>query len=182
MHIPERAAVNGYQRVADLRVRTTDPDATPLSKGGEASLGYHDHYVVDGGKARIVLHAFVTPAEFIENRPILDRLRRVQFRYHVHPKRGSADTTYGTAANSVEARPPRKVRQEHVGADTDILQSFMEGGYGRQERWRGGLPPSRGAGARRRPLHGRTLSRVGMAVVRRTLRANGAPPQSRSHP
>jgi hypothetical protein len=25
-------------------------------------LGYHDHYVVDGGKRRIILAALVTPA------------------------------------------------------------------------------------------------------------------------
>jgi hypothetical protein len=96
---PERASVNGYQRITDLRVSTTDPDATPMSKGGEASLGFHDHYVVDGGKARIILSAFVTPADVMENRPMLDLLRRVQFRYRLHPKRAIADTTYGTAEN-----------------------------------------------------------------------------------
>lgn len=28
-------------------------------------MGYHDHYVVDGGKARIILHMLVTPADVI---------------------------------------------------------------------------------------------------------------------
>ncbi len=96
---PERAAVNGYQRLTDLRVSTTDPDAAPMSNGGKPALGYHDHYVVDGGKQRIILSAFVTPADVMENRPMLDLLRRVQFRYHLHPKRAIADTTYGTAEN-----------------------------------------------------------------------------------
>jgi DDE family transposase len=35
----------------------------------------------------------------MENRPMLDLLRRVQFRYHLHPQRAIADTTYGTAEN-----------------------------------------------------------------------------------
>ncbi len=29
------------------------------------NMGYHDHYVVDGGKARIILHMLVTPADVI---------------------------------------------------------------------------------------------------------------------
>lgn len=45
-----------YQRTADFRISTTDPDATPLRlKGGGTHLGYQTHYVVDGGKRRIVL-------------------------------------------------------------------------------------------------------------------------------
>ena len=48
-----------YQRVADFQMSTTDPDATiMLSKDG-AHLGYQTHYVVDGGKARIILAALV---------------------------------------------------------------------------------------------------------------------------
>jgi len=85
---PERASVNGYQRITDFRVSTTDPDATPMSKGGETRLGYHDHYVVDGGRHRIILSAFVTPADVMENTPMLELLRRVQFRYHLHHEAG----------------------------------------------------------------------------------------------
>jgi hypothetical protein len=33
--------------------------------GDRVKLGYHDHYVVDGGKARIILAALVTPADVI---------------------------------------------------------------------------------------------------------------------
>ena len=43
-------------------------------------LGYHDHYVVDGGKARIILAALVTPADVMENVPMRDLLWRVCFR------------------------------------------------------------------------------------------------------
>jgi hypothetical protein len=82
-----------------LRVSTTDPDAAPMSSGGKPALGYHDHYVVDGGKQRIILSTFVTLADVMENRPMLDLLLRVQFRYHLHPRRAIADTTYGSAEN-----------------------------------------------------------------------------------
>jgi len=43
-----------YQRLADLRVSTTDPDATLMLTKHGVDMGYHTHYVVDGGKARIV--------------------------------------------------------------------------------------------------------------------------------
>jgi hypothetical protein len=69
------------------------------SAGQRASLGYHDHYVVDGGRARVILHALITPADVMENEPMLDQLRRVLFRWHLRPERVVADTTYATAEN-----------------------------------------------------------------------------------
>jgi hypothetical protein len=60
---------------------------------------FHDHYIIDGGKARIILHALVTPADVMENTPMLDQLRRVIFRWQVRPKRVIADTTDGTTDN-----------------------------------------------------------------------------------
>ena len=53
-----------YERFADKQISLTDPDAAPMrqSGGGRTVLGYRDHYVVDGGKARIILSALVTPA------------------------------------------------------------------------------------------------------------------------
>jgi transposase len=98
---PDRPATRGYQRTTDLRVSTTDPDAAPMRAypGERTTLGYHDHYVVDGGKARIILQVLVTPADVMENAPMLDLLHRVRFRWHLHPKRAVGDTTYGTAAN-----------------------------------------------------------------------------------
>jgi hypothetical protein len=71
------------------------------SPGASTELGYHDHYVVDGGRHRIILHALVTPADVMENQPMLDQLRRVLFRWKLHPKRAIADTTYGTVENIV---------------------------------------------------------------------------------
>ena len=47
---------------------------------GAIRLGYHDHYVVDGVKARIVLAALVTPADVMENVPLRDLIWRVCFR------------------------------------------------------------------------------------------------------
>jgi hypothetical protein len=77
-------------------VSTTDPDATLMPTRGGAHLGYQTHYVVDGGKARIVLAALVTPAEVMENQPALDLLWRTCFRWRVRPRHVAGDTKYGT--------------------------------------------------------------------------------------
>ena len=63
-----------------FKVSTTDPDATPMRlKGGGTHMGYHTHYVVDGGKARIILQALVTPSEVMDNQPMRDLLWRDPF-------------------------------------------------------------------------------------------------------
>jgi hypothetical protein len=99
---PERPASGTYQRTSDLKASTTDPDATPMRlKGGGTRMGYHDHYVVDGGKHRIILDALVTPADVMENQPMLDLLWRARFRWHLSPDRAIGDTTYGTVENIV---------------------------------------------------------------------------------
>src|SRR6266851_1176104 len=100
---PNRAITRGnYQRMADFQVSTTDPDATLMQgKGGGSHLGYHTHYIVDGGKARIILAALVTPSEVMENQPVLDLLWRTRFRWKLHPRQFTGDTTYGTAENIV---------------------------------------------------------------------------------
>jgi transposase len=56
-----------YQRIADYQVSTTDPDATIMRSKGGVDLGYHTHYVVDGGRARIIVAALVTPSEVMDN-------------------------------------------------------------------------------------------------------------------
>jgi len=98
---PERPSGRGYQRKTDLRVSTTDPDATPIQTGVKPALGYRDHYVVDGGKARIILNAVVLPGDIMDNTPMLDLLNRARFRWHLHPKRAIADAKYGTIENIV---------------------------------------------------------------------------------
>src|SRR6266496_1550471 len=91
----------GYQRVADLQVSTTDPDATLMQTKNGADLGYHTHYVVDGGKSRIILNVLVTPAEVMDNQPMLDLLWRTRFRWKLWPRQVTGDRKYGTEDNLV---------------------------------------------------------------------------------
>jgi IS5 family transposase len=89
-----------YQRTSDFKVSTTDPDATPMRlKGGGTHLGYHTHYVVDGGKARIILQVLVTPSEVMDNQPMRDLIFRTRFRWKLHPRHVTGDTKYGTIEN-----------------------------------------------------------------------------------
>jgi transposase len=116
---PNRPANGSYQRQSDRFISTTDPDAAPMKTAGvRPSLGYHDHYVVDGGKARIILHALITPADVMENEPMLDQLRRVRFRWRVRPERVVADTTYGTIEN-IQALEDAGIRAYVPLADWD---------------------------------------------------------------
>jgi hypothetical protein len=108
---PNREETHGsYRHVADYRVSTTDPDATimPL-KGHGWHLGYHTHYVVDGGKKRIILNVLVTPSEVMENQPMLDLLWRTPFRWKLHPHQVTGDTTYGTL-DSIQAVEDAHIR------------------------------------------------------------------------
>ena len=98
---PHRPPVEGYRRTTDFRVSRTDPDASPMWTGTGTALGYHDHYVVDGGKARIILAALVTPADVMENVPMRDLLWRTCFRRKLRPRQVTGDTTYGTVDNVV---------------------------------------------------------------------------------
>jgi len=94
----QREVAHGtYARMANFWVSTTDPDATLMPvKGGGKHLGYHVHYAVDGGRARIITQVLTTPSEVMENQPMLDLLWRVQFRHHLWPHQITGDTTYGT--------------------------------------------------------------------------------------
>jgi transposase len=97
----QQRAVHGlYRRTADFRISATDADATPMRlKGGGTHLGYQPHYVVDGGKQRIIVGVLVAPGEVMENQPMLDLLWRVRFRWRLRPRQVTGDTTYGTIAN-----------------------------------------------------------------------------------
>jgi transposase len=97
----DRAFKSGYRkRTSDSRASRTDPDATAMtrSKGG-TRLGYQTHYVVDGGKARIILGVLVAPSEVTENRPMLDLLWRAVFRWRLRPHHVTGDARYGTREN-----------------------------------------------------------------------------------
>ena len=91
----------GYKRLADLRASATDPDASPMQRKnkGASRLGYLTHYVVDGGKARVILDVLVTPAEVTENLPMLDLLFRSRFRWRLQPRSVTGDAAYGTTEN-----------------------------------------------------------------------------------
>src|SRR5215212_2342340 len=99
----QRREVKGvwYRRTADFLASKTDPDSSPMkrrdSKGSH--LGYYAHYVVDGGKARVILNALVTPFEVTENAPMLDLLWRSAFRWKIRPRQVTGDTAYGTTEN-----------------------------------------------------------------------------------
>ena len=87
-----RVTHRSYQRIADLRVSTTDPDATLMETSNGSDMGYRTHYVVDGGRARIILAALVTPFEVTDNQPMLDLLWRVRFRWKLWPRHVTGDT------------------------------------------------------------------------------------------
>jgi hypothetical protein len=70
-----------------------------FSTGGSAVLGFCDHYVVDGGKSRIILSALVTPASIMDNTPILDLVDWVCDRWKLKPKLAVGDARYGTIPN-----------------------------------------------------------------------------------
>ena len=93
--------IRGYRRTSDFRVSPTDPDASPMWDWGAIRLGYHDHYVVDGGKRRIILAALVTPADVMESQAMRDLLWRVCFRRKIWPHQVTGDAKYGTIENIV---------------------------------------------------------------------------------
>jgi len=137
---PDRTQTSGaYRRTADFRASPTDPDASPLRPGGRGvRLGYHDHSVVDGGKARIILAALVTPAEVQDNQPALDLLWRTRFRWKLRPRQITGDTKYGTVANIVAIERERVrayVPLSAVGhrpglfADTDFVYDQAADAY-----------------------------------------------------
>ena len=97
---PQREVRGYYQRTSDVRISTTDPDATPMRlKSGGSHLGYHVHYVVDGGKARVIVQVLVTPSEVMDNQPMRDLIFRTRFRWKLQPRQVTGDTKYGTIEN-----------------------------------------------------------------------------------
>lgn len=86
--------------MADFLVSRTDPDASLMPRSGGIRPGYHVHYAVDGGRARVILQVLTTPSEVMENTPMLDLLWRCRFRWRLRPKHVTGDTTYGTAENN----------------------------------------------------------------------------------
>jgi len=98
---PERNVMRwNYRRMSDVWANTTDSDATLMhKKGGGTAIGYHTHYAVDGGKARIILSVLVTPSEVMDNQPMLDLLWHSRFRWQLPLEQVTGDTRYGTTEN-----------------------------------------------------------------------------------
>jgi len=88
-----------YVAQATYKTSLTDADATLLRH--QSHLGYHTHYVVDGGKNRIILGALVTPANIQDNHPMLDFIRWLRFRWRITPAMAVGDSKYGTIDNIV---------------------------------------------------------------------------------
>ena len=137
---PDRARTSGaYRRTADFRASATDPDASPVCPtDGRSRLGYRDHYVVDGGKARIVLTALVAPAEVQDNQPALDLLWRARFRWKLRPRQVTGDAKYGTVDNiaaiedqGIRAYVPLSQvgRRPGLFADTDFAYDAAADAY-----------------------------------------------------
>ncbi len=99
-----------YQRMADWHVSTTDPDASMMVTKGGSHLGYQTHYVVDGGKARIIVGVLVAPSEVSENKPMLDLLWQARFRWKLWPRQATGDSKYGTEENIVA------IESQHIRA------------------------------------------------------------------
>jgi len=98
---PDRTVKRGgYRRMSDGVVSRTDPDAAHTGRARTTSrLGYNAHYVVDGGKARVVLSALVVPADVKDNLPMLDLLWRTSFRWKLRPHHVTGDSIYGSIEN-----------------------------------------------------------------------------------
>ncbi len=114
-----------YQRLSDLKASPTDSDASLMRRtNGKLDLGYQTHYAVDGGKARIILQALVTPAEVMENQPVLDLLWRARFRSKLWPHQAAGDTKYGTIPN-IAAIEREGIRAYVPLADYDSHKPFF---------------------------------------------------------
>lgn len=97
---PDRPGSGSYQRLRDRRGSATDPDAARLSDGRQAALGDPDHYGADGGQARIILAALVTPADVRGHTPRRGLLGRVRCRWQLPPNRAGGDTPSGPVETS----------------------------------------------------------------------------------
>ena len=87
-------------KISDHTVNRTDPDACLAGHvKGTARMGYKVHYVVDGGKARVILTALVTKADIKDNQPMLDLLWYTNFRWKLRPHHITGDSVYGTIPN-----------------------------------------------------------------------------------
>ncbi len=122
-----RVTSRGYQRMADYLVSTTDLDATLMETKNGTAMGYRTHYVVDGGKSRIILQVLVTPSEVMDNQPMRDLVFCTCFRWKLRPRHVTGDTKYGTTDNIVA------LEREHIHAHVPIADLAQRTPLFRQE-------------------------------------------------
>jgi Transposase DDE domain len=113
-----------YRRMADFLVSTTDPDATMMHSKGPADMGYHAHFVVDGGTARVIHTVLVTPSEVMDNQPMRDLLWQTRFRRHLWPDQVTGDRKFGTEDHLV-AIEGQGIRASIPQADMDHRTAFF---------------------------------------------------------
>jgi hypothetical protein len=113
-------------RRADREASTTDPDATamPAPSRGGVHLGYRTHYVVDGGRARIIVAALVTPAEARDNQPARDLLWHARFRQRLPRLRRVTGDKHDATAELIAALEDAGVRAYVPLADWDRRPGF----------------------------------------------------------
>jgi transposase len=88
------------KKISDHTVNRTDPDACLSGHiNSTARMGYKVHYVVDGGKARVILTTLVTKSDIKDNQPMLDLLWHTTFRWKLRPHHVTGDSVYGTIPN-----------------------------------------------------------------------------------
>src|SRR5215212_7074378 len=141
---PDRTVSRGgYRRMSDGLLSRTDPDATHTGRARTTSrLGYNAHYVVDGGKARVILSALVVPADVKDNLPMLDLLWRTCFRWGLRPHHVTGDSIYGSLLRrSFDERYAERVRAYH---ETEACkkamrkrQVWIEPLFGEAKQWHG---------------------------------------------
>ena len=70
--VPRRNHIRLGHLTQSLHVASLSPRQTGTAR--YKTLGYQDHYMVDGGRRRIIRHALAMPADVMENTPMLDLL------------------------------------------------------------------------------------------------------------
>ena len=128
--------VHDYQRIADFEASKTDPDASLMRSAGAGSRpGYQTHYVVAGGKARIIRTVLVAPYEVMENIPMRDLIWHTCFRWKAFPHQVRCKDLSGLSL----AEP---VHHEQDGAAGGAERVRRLRRPGTQLSQRGGLPES----------------------------------------
>jgi transposase len=113
-----------FWRASDRLVSTTDPDATHLALRDGTRLGYQGNYLVDGGRARIILAALATPAEVPEERVAPDLIWYARARWHLRVRQATGDKAYGTF-DVVRRLEEQGVRAYLVVPDYDQMTPYF---------------------------------------------------------